>query len=123
MKELDLETVSLQEEPQGVTYFNVSKNIINCESKAQIKAVRHVQTVVCDVRNKHQKNLLSAHVAACQEPYMLTPGATQTYQSEKPTKVLFESDADAGHPQVKMFISMMGCKSGRSSLPGLAQSL
>jgi hypothetical protein len=53
------------------------------------------------------------------EPHVLLPNAPQTYPSARPRQVLLESTVDSKDPQVRMFLSMMGCTKVEAASPAL----
>jgi hypothetical protein len=78
-----------------------------------------LQEVYCDPLQGRQKNILSTFVLSCLEPYVLLPNTPQTYPSARPQQVLLESTVDSKDPQVRMFLSMMGCTQVEAASPVL----
>jgi hypothetical protein len=77
------------------------------------KVFELIQYLLGDVAANRQKSLLSLFILSCMEPFVLLPGfSRQTSPSCRPGKVLFETVSDSGDPQVRTFLSMMGCGSG-----------
>ena len=62
--------------------------------------------------NPLPKKIISPLVAACLQPHRrIVPGQHKSkanHNPVRPTKVLFQTDKAASHPQVRLFMSMMG---------------
>jgi hypothetical protein len=78
-----------------------------------------LQEVYCDPLQSRQKNILSTFVLSCLEPYVLTTNIPQAYPSARPRQVLLESTVDSKDPQVRMFLSVMGCTKVEAASPAL----
>jgi hypothetical protein len=97
--------------------FTVDLQKFHCGKKKNV--FTQLQEVYCDPLQSRQKNILSTFVLSCLEPYVLMPNIPQTYPSARPRQVLLESTVDSKDPQVRMFLSIMGCTQLEAASPAL----
>ena len=62
-----------------------------------------------DYKHSDQKAIVGMFAAACLKPFVVILGAKCETPPFRPGKVLLEDTEGAKHPQVKMFLAMMGC--------------
>ena len=62
-----------------------------------------------DYKHSDQKAIVGMFAAACLKPFVVILGAKCETPPFRPGKVLLEDTEEAKHPQVKMFLAMMGC--------------
>jgi hypothetical protein len=127
LSEKDFALLILQEDklgtlPSGASTriffaFKVNLQKFHCGRKKNV--FTQLQEVYCDPLQSRQKNILSTFVLSCLEPYALLPNIPQTYPSVRPRQVLVESMVDSKDPQVRMFLSMMGCNVVEAASPAL----
>jgi hypothetical protein len=113
----DLETLPGGASTRIFIAFTVDLQKFHCGRKK--KVFTQLQEVYCDPLQSRQKNILSTFVLSCLEPYVLLPNTPQTYPSSRPRQVLFESTVDSKDPQIRMFLSMMGCTVVEAASPAL----
>jgi hypothetical protein len=82
------------------------------------KVFEQMKVVFCDPKEVCAKHLIGAFAAACLKPFVFMPGTPQPRPSFRPATVFFETTQDANHPQLKSFLSMMGCSDLRVIDPG-----
>jgi hypothetical protein len=97
--------------------FTVDLQKFHCGRKKNV--FTQLQEVYCDPLQSRQKNVLSTVALSCLEPYVLMSNIPQTYPSARPRQVLLESTVDSKDPQVRMFLSMMGCPKVEAATPAL----
>jgi hypothetical protein len=117
LAEDQLETLPSGDSKRIFVAFTVDLRKFHCGRKK--KVFTQLQEVYCDPLQSRQKNILSTFALSCLEPYVLMPNAPQTYPSARPRKVLLESTLDSEDPQLRIFLSMMGCTKVETASPAL----
>jgi hypothetical protein len=117
----ELKTLPSGDSKKHFMTFTVDLRKFHCGRKK--KVFTQLQEVFCDPLQSQQKNILSTFVLSCLEPYVLLPSIPQTYPSARPRQVLLESTVDSKDPQVRLFLSMMGCTEVEAASPALLNLL
>jgi hypothetical protein len=94
-------------------------NLDNFHSGKRAKVFTQIQVLYCDPTQSPQKNLLSTFVLACLMPYGFSPNKPLDHPAARPRKVLLRGGVSLEDPQVRLFLSMMGCTQVEVADPAL----
>jgi hypothetical protein len=97
----------------------ITVNFDSFHSGKKAKVFTQIQALCCDPKQSRQKNLLSTFVLACLRPYVYSQNTPQAHPAARPRKVLLWGGVSPEDPQVRLFLSMMGCTQVELADPAL----
>ena len=98
--------------PESVNFRVFTVDTFRIEKRKKKQVFEQMKATISPSSESIQKLIVGTFASACLAPFIFIPGTGGGRSKQipfRPSAVLLEDTAEANHPQVRVFLQMMGC--------------